>query len=408
MVNRYYNRIVFNGDFGIGDLLSAVAALHQARVAGYNDFALDFSLCDAAFAPPILALCAQVMKMRGTDAIFKLTLPQKAELAKLFRNANWAHFLAPDQEEPSQFKGFTQVPAIRFSTPEEQRNAVNRIVNGILGAIPTLDRRELVALEWSINEITDNVLVHSQSSIGGIVQVSTFKRASKRIEYIVVDAGLGIPGTLRQLNPKLSDAEALEWAIREGVTRDKTLGQGNGLFGSYQVCSHSMGSFHIDSGRAKLVFGERDGLRVTTEKVPFEGTLIAAQINFSDPRLLAEALKFGGRPHVPLDFVELYYEQHDRDEVVFIMKNEVTSFGSRVAGTPVRNKLLNLVRMVPGQKIIIDFSEIPLVSSSFADEVLGKLFVELGPMTFTQRFEFRNVALTVRQLVDKAITQRLH
>jgi hypothetical protein len=32
-----------------------------------------------------------------------------------------------------------------------------------------------------------------------------------------------------------------------------------------------------------------------------------------------------------------------------------------------------------------------------ADEVLGKLFMELGPMTFAQRFEFRNVASTVQQ-----------
>ena len=108
-----------------------------------------------------------------------------------------------------------------------------------------------------------------------------------------------------------------------------------------------------------------------------------------------------------MDFVELNYEQHDRDEAIFVMKDEATSFGSRIAGTPVRNKLGNLIHMCPGQRIIIDFANIPLVSSSFADEVLGKLFVEFGPMTFSQRFEFRNVAPTVGELMDKAITQRL-
>jgi hypothetical protein len=55
---------------------------------------------------------------------------------------------------------------------------------------------------------------------------------------------------------------------------------------------------------------------------------------------------------------------------------------------------------------VIDFADVPLVSSSFADEVLGKLFVELGPLTFMQRFEMRNVQTTVKQLVDKAIAQR--
>lgn len=46
------------------------------------------------------------------------------------------------------------------------------------------------------NEITDNVLVRSRSPIRGLVQVFTFQRAKKRVEYIVVGAG-GIPRTLR-------------------------------------------------------------------------------------------------------------------------------------------------------------------------------------------------------------------
>jgi anti-sigma regulatory factor (Ser/Thr protein kinase) len=68
-------------------------------------------------------------------------------------------------------------------------------VNAILGAIPDLDRKNLAALEWSINEITDNVLNHSRSTIGGLVQVSTFQGATQRVEYIVADAGVGIPAT---------------------------------------------------------------------------------------------------------------------------------------------------------------------------------------------------------------------
>jgi hypothetical protein len=62
------------------------------------------------------------------------------------------------------------VPATQFTYDVEQRQAVTRIANGILGAIPDLDRRELAALEWSVNEITDNVLVHSQSPVGGLEQ----------------------------------------------------------------------------------------------------------------------------------------------------------------------------------------------------------------------------------------------
>ena len=75
-----------------------------------------------------------------------------------------------------------------------------------------------------------------------------------------------------------------------------------------------MGSFHLESGYGKLPFSESKGLRVTTERVPFNGTLVVALINFSDPSLLVEALSFGGRQHIPVDFVETNYEQHDRAE----------------------------------------------------------------------------------------------
>lgn len=408
MIQREHNRIAFGGGHYIGDLLAPLAAIHHAIKLGYDEIELDFRSCEAAFAAPMLALCAQVMKMRSEGIAFQLLLPKLDQLARLFQNTSWAHFLDPSTYAQSQFKGFRMVPATQFTYDVEQNQAVTRIANGILGAIPDLDRRELSALEWSVNEITDNVLVHSQSPIGGLVQVSTFERATKRIEYVVADAGLGIPRTLRQSRPELtSDVAAIECAVQEGVTRDTALGQGNGLFGSYQISSHSKGAFHLESGYGKLTFSERTGLHLSSEKIPYEGTLIAAQINFSDPHLLADALKFGGRQHVPMDFVELKYEQHDRDEVLFVMADEASSLGSRLGGTPVRIKLVNLLRMCPGQRIIIDFSGIPLISSSFADEVLGKLFVEIGPVNFAQRFEFRNLATTVKQLIDKAISQRM-
>lgn len=408
-IYRDGNRVVFQGAFQIDDLLRPLAGLHQAvQNAGYKDLILDFDGCTAAFAAPMLAVCAQVMRLRNSEIEITLILPNAPKLARLFRNANWAHFLEPKNNEPSRFKGYTQVPATQFRNAEEQQRAVNRIVNAILGAIPNLDRKDLAALEWSINEITDNVLTHAQSGIGGLVQVSTFQRERKRVEYIVADAGLGIPTTLRDTRPDLtSDVEALQHAIREGVTRDKAIGQGNGLFGSYQVCSHSKGFFQVESGYGKLVFTERSGLHVTTEKVPFGGTLVAAQINFSVPHLLEEALNFGGKPHNPLDYVEAHYEQHHAEAVRFVMKDESSSFGSRVAGAPLRVKLSNLARMCPGQRIAIDFSDIPLVSSSFADEVIGKLFVDFGPLTFMQRFEVRNTDSTVKQLIDRAIAQRM-
>jgi len=62
--------------------------------------------------------------------------------------------------------------------------------------------------------------------------------------------------------------------------------------------------------------------------------------------------------------------------------------------------------MCDGQRIVIDFSGVSVISSSFADEVFGMLFVELGPMTFMRKIVFQNVSPTVNGLIDRAITLR--
>lgn len=406
---RKDNRLVFQGSFGLQQLQRPLAGLHQAiQEAGYVDVVLDFSDCEAAYPAPMLALCAQVAKLHYEGIDFSLVLPKNDRLQKLFRNANWAYFLDPRKYEPSTFRGYTQVPATLYSSPEDQSQAVNRIVNAILGAIPSIARRDFAALEWAVNELTDNVLVHSQSPVGGLVQVSTFQRNEKRVVFIVADAGIGIPNSLRLGHPELtSDSEALDKAIREGVTRDKSLGQGNGLFGTYQICSRSKGSFQVESGHGKLSFYEPVGLKIRTEAVPYEGTLVVAQIDFSVPDLLQDALNFNGRVHEPFDYVESHYEDTVAKRVIFKVADEANSFGSRVAGRPLRNRLANLARMCPTQEVVVDFTDVALVSSSFADELIGKLFAEFGPMEFMARFKLVGVSATVQQLVDRAISQRL-
>lgn len=408
--NRVYrdgNRIIVQGELRIVDMHRPLAGIHQCLEKGFQEVVLDFTGCSAAFAGPMLALCAQVIRRRSSGIDFILELPQDSKLARLFLNSNWAYFLEPNKYDLSLFKGHTHIPATRFQSPEEQQRAVNRIVNAILGALPDIERKDFAAFEWSLNEITDNVLTHAQSNIGGLVQVSMFHKASRRIEYIVADAGLGIPTTLRGTHPEItSDTDALDKSIREGFTRDKSVGQGNGLFGSYQICSHSHGLFQMESGYGKLSFENKKGLQISLEAVPYQGTLIAATMDFSNPGLLQEALKFGGKLHTPIDFIETHYKTNFAEDLRFIMTKESESFGSRIAGTPIRSKLVNLMKMCPGQKIYVDFAGVPLVSSSFADEVFGKLFVELGALIFIQRFEFRNVCETVRQIMDLSIAQR--
>lgn len=409
-VIREGNIIKFNGPYRDADLHAPLACLHHAvNDYGYKDVVLDFSACTETYPGPMLALCSEILRLRSEMIDAQLVFPDKPELARLFQNANWAHLLEPRAFDASRFRGHTQIPATQFTNPTEQFDAVNRIVNAILGGIPDIRRENFAALEWAVNELTDNVIVHSQSRVGGLVQVSSFKRTSKIVEFTIADSGLGIPATLRSGGDFVgSDTTALDRAIREGVTRDKSIGQGNGLYGSYQICCHSGGALQIESGHARLLFRpDPHGLEIRDQRVPVKGTLVIAKINFSDPDLLRDALNFSGKSHKPVDYIETKYEGVHDNIIHVVLKNEAQSFGSRVAGTPIHIKLQNLVQMCPGQPIEIDFSGVPLVSSSFADEVFGKLFVKLGPLEFMQRIRFKNMEQTVRMLIDKAISQRV-
>lgn len=407
-IKRTNNRIEIAGD--LRDFHFLLAQIHQCiENAGYEDVVLDMSECTSAFQNSMLSVCAQVMAYRKAGIGFELIPPRATKLLNLFKNTNWGYLLDPKRFDPSSFRGHTRIPATQYQTPEEQQSAVNKIVNVMLGALPDLERSDFAAFEWAINEITDNVLVHSESPIGGLVQVSTFEKGTKSIQFVVADAGIGIPTSLRSGYPDIrSDTEALDCAIREGVTRDTRIGQGNGLYGSYRVCSKSKGHFQIDSGHARLEYkAHQEQLGISNQSIPYSGTLVAATIDFSDPELLQDALQFNGAKYTPVDYVECKYEGFDGGPIVFVLADECTSFGSRVSGKPIRQKLYNIIKMTRQSPIEIDFTGIPVISSSFADEAFGKLFLQLGPVKFMQCIRLINTMDTVEGLINKAIAQRM-
>lgn len=406
-IERVDNRIVVRGE--LFDFHRLLANVHNiVEKLGYSDVVLDLRACTSAFQNALLSVCAQVMAYRNAGISFDVIPPEDRALENLFRNANWGYLLDPKRFDPSRFKGHRRVPATQYRTPDEQQTAVDKIVNVMLGAIPEIDRSDLAAFEWAVNEITDNVLVHSSSSIGGLVQVSTFVKHRKRVQFVVADAGVGIPKSLRGGHPEItSDTEALDRAIREGVTRDPLVGQGNGLFGSYEICSKSGGDFLIDSGHARLRFSSTVGLSIDNQTIPYSGTLIVATIDFSDPRLLADALRFNGKQHKPVDFVEIKYETNAEGDIHFMLSKESSSFGSRVSGKPIRNKLSNLLGMNDSGVVNVDFTGVPLLSSSFADEAFGKLFLLVGPVKFMQRIRLINMMETTEALINRAISQRM-
>lgn len=402
------NRIAVEGPFTTTEMPRLVAAMHNLiTVRGYEDLVLDFSKCEAAFQGAMLGIVARAQACWAEGIDISLRLPADLTLRRLFVNTNWATLIDVRGHRESEYRGFRHVPAIKFTDGAEQHRAVTRILDGILTALSEFDRDELRAIEWSINETTDNVINHANAATGGYVQVTNYAGKAKRIELAVADAGIGIPGSLRSSHPEmLTDTEALDKAIREGVTRDRRIGQGNGLYGAWRITELSGGRFEAYSGNAWLVSSQH-GLHIRNQQIPFGGTLLIASIRYAQPIDLSEALKFRGQKHTPTDFIEVKYEFDDQGNIEFKLASESTGFGSRAAGESVRRKLQNISRLAKGKKIVVNFANVPLVSSSYADEVFGKIFIDMGAVGFATTFAFQHIDPLVKGLVDKAITQRL-
>jgi anti-sigma regulatory factor (Ser/Thr protein kinase) len=372
----------------------------------YLDITLDFTKCTFTHAPPMLALATAIEHYRSAGIDFELILPEDPSIQRLFINSNWAHIIEPTKYATSNFTSPIHMPALPYKTSAEQHRLIDQILTKILGSITGFDRSHFKALEWSLNELTDNVLVHSESENGGYIQL-TAMRTTKKIEFVVSDSGIGIPKSLKSSGLKIeTDVDALAKAIEQGVTRDKSVGQGNGLYGSYQISVKSGASFSLHSGNATLYYAPKTGMHSRRDYIGIPGTLVVCGIDYTKPFLLEEALNFKNRGFVPVDMIDLKYETTDDGTIVFNLKNETPSLGSRHAGTPVRNRLKNLIALSE-KRVAVDLEGIHLISSSFADETFGKLFVEIGPLEFASKLELRNVDPIIKQLIDRAILQRL-
>lgn len=386
--------------------------IHECQKRSYKDVVLDFSTCESAFPVGMIPVLSSVDVLRREHVDVTIDLPKKPELERLFLNTNWAHFLEPSRFGKSDTVHDRHLAAQRFSDYNQQQRLVNAFMDVVMRNM-TLDRHVIAGLEWSINEITDNVLNHAECAEGGIVQVSTFREARK-VAFGVADSGRGILSSLREGHPSLqTDAQAVGEAMKAGITRDPDDGQGNGIAGALRIATLSKGSFQITSGLAQIVVrtdrasGSPDSqVYKRGEDQRFHGTVVYAELGVDTRFRLAEALGFSGAPQEPVDIIESSYETDAGDAILLKLRDESTGFGSRPAGRQLRTKCVNLLNAEPAKPLVLDWTGVPLVSSSFADELVGKLFAALGPLTFSVRVRNRGMDATVRGLVDKAILQR--
>jgi anti-sigma regulatory factor (Ser/Thr protein kinase) len=395
------NTVRLFGDLRLNSLGYVTAAIHRIRRAGWSDIVLDFrevTTLTHSVIPPLAAHLRSLVRDFKID--FDYVSPRQPTIAKRITELGLSHYICHRQFKKPKLNS-SDPSVLQFLDQSERELAVDKVLNSALRR-SDLKRQHLAALEWAVNEVTDNVLTHSKSGVGGFLICHKIHNMNI-LEFTVADAGIGVARSLGIDE----DVEALERAVQEGVTRNKSTNQGNGLYGAYQLSLASQGVFVIRSGYGNLFVDKgAGGMHLRRENIPFRGTYVVCQIDCSDHSLVEKALVIGGRPYQPsYDFIERKHENDDGTLKIHA-RELCATFGSRQSGAEARRYLKNVMSSSDNARVEVDFSDVFVVSSSFADEVFGKLFVEMGPMAYMRRITLTNTVSAVESLIDRAITLR--
>lgn len=138
------------------------------------------------------------------------------------------------------------------------------------------------AVFTALSELTQNIPLHSQSTIGGYAALQHYPKR-KTVEVAVSDSGIGILNTLRpaleEMHHKyadLPDSQLLFKAISEGVSRNGE-SYGCGLSASARQALRYRADFEVRLPSCRVTFLAADGHyriqaeAVGTDKVPYLG-----------------------------------------------------------------------------------------------------------------------------------------
>ena len=87
-------------------------------------------------------------------------------------------------------------------------------------------------------------------------------------------------------------------------------------------------------------------------------------------------------------------------------KEHAEGTGTRQAAIRIKNEIINIIREEK-KPITLDFDGVDVMSSSFADELLAKLFIDLGLFQFNLLVKLINIDESLQMLLHKSVLQRI-
>ena len=391
--------IKFQGpSFGYKDYVVFLRRVAYARDRGETRIEADFDSVDFFYPDGMAPFVASVTHFVNTGLPVRVGLPRTDDLVDYWDQVGWLDGIGGTGRVRQ--RASTYVPLTPYRNADEIHAFLNSALD-VLSETQALSDGALTAFEWSFDEISDNVLLHADSleTEPAWLQMTSYPE-NQLVEFVVVDTGRGIRASLSEAYPNLeSDQQAVEQAVEQGITRNREIGQGNGLSGTLRIATGAQGWMNLHSGSGQLRQMETTLYQSTTAVHP--GTLVTLTLPTHKPIDVSEAL-WG---HVPVPAYESRYVTGDG--IQFTVQEEAPNFGNRSTGEQLRLKLQNLAQLHPDEAVIVDFTDADVLSASFADEFIAKLVKELGVVQFFGRFRFKGLSRFAATTIDQVVAQRL-
>ena len=374
-----------------------IIAIKGGVKAGYDNFLIEASGIEGVFPNTVVPIAALIDSYKNNNIEFEYDKISTALQLTKFDNPVFY------DGDPNHILNRVW----KFSSSSEISNLVDAF--GVeLRKEDRFPEGTISSLQWSLNEVMDNVLIHSNSDFGYVM--GQIHKTTKKIAFTVCDYGRGIYNSLResQLHKPRTALDSITLAIKEEVTRDRTVGQGNGLFGLHSIISQGKGTLEIvSSGASYKLIGEKTN---TNQHLPIlsprnPGTIVDFQLNYGKNISLENALKFRGKDY---SITDLYIESFDDEKGhnYYSIKEHGDGTGTRDSALRIKNEVVNILKESK-MPVILDFKGVAVLSSSFADELIAKLLLEVGLFQFNNFIILRGMNTQEQNILQRSVIQRM-
>ncbi|HKI85289.1 MAG TPA: hypothetical protein VKA53_00955 [Thermoanaerobaculia bacterium] len=214
-----------------------------------------------------------------------IVLPKNPLTERYLHRMDFFRGMATVADPPEDFERHSPVgfrPCQQFET-EEQFPGVAKALTDALVERCKVDEVAEAATLICLNELTENVIHHANSDLGGFAACQTALK-KKRFEVGIVDLGVGIRQSLSK-NPRYADIEndvdAIATALEPRVTATPHRNSGIGLSITKLLLRENDGQLIVRSGTGLVVGGDKERAEAMPLKLP--GTIVAMRARTDQP-----------------------------------------------------------------------------------------------------------------------------